>query len=101
MTREDVRAQLAKNPLVWREEGADEVAHLVYPWPSRKVIEYVISEEELHLRAIDDTKERADFDKEEDIDLGFITDDDESGEVYLIAENHRLDLICEMLGITE
>ena len=101
MTREDVRAQLAKNPLVWREEGAEEVAHLVDLWPSRKVIEYVISEEELHLRAIDDTKEWADFDKEEDIDLGFITDDDESGEVYLIAENHRLDLICEMLGITE
>ena len=99
MTREDVRAQLAKNPLVWREEGANDVAHLVDLWPSRKVIEYIISEEELHLRAIDD--EWADFDKEKDIDLGYITDDDESGAVYFFAEDHRLDLICKMLGITE
>lgn len=101
MTREDVRAQLAKNPLVWREEGADDVAHLVYLYPSHKILEYVISDDELHLRAIDDTKGVEGFDTKEDIDFGFIDEDGGSGEVYFMAEAHRLDLICEMLGITE
>ena len=101
MTREDVRAQLAKKPLVWREEGADEVAHLVDLFPCRKSIEYTISEYALGLRAIDNTEGWEDFDKEEDLDIGFITDDDEIGTVHFKAENHRLDLICEMLGIKE
>ena len=101
MTREDVRAQLAKNPLAWRKEDADEAAHLVDLFPCSKAIEYTISEDALRLRAIDNTEEWEDFDKEEDLDLGFITDDDESGAVYLKAEEHRIELICEMLGITE
>ena len=101
MTREDVKKQLEKNPLLWRKEGADEVAHLVDLFPCNKSIEYIISEGALQLRAIDNTEEWVGFDKEEDLDIGFITDDDESGAVYFKAEEHRLDLICEMLGITE
>jgi len=90
MTREDVRAQLAKNPLVWDDSSVELVAYVATLdiWAK---IEYTIDGGSLFIKASvpDDSFQE------------FITGSEEVDYLKSVAEAHRLDLICQLLGITE
>lgn len=107
MTREDVKAQLAKNPLVWKRE-----AHPRYGYEYLKA---EIKRGELHAEyRIFYDYERLELKR---VSLYFMAaaDREEVGEcvmrkfdniptleeVKATAEAHRVDLICRMLGIND
>ena len=92
MTREDVRAQLAKNPLEWEEDVDGNLIADVCQLEREVCITYRLIEDDVYVRATyRGVRSVGEF-------LGV-----EGGEETLktIAEDHRLDLICQMLGITE
>lgn len=105
MTREDVRAQLAKNPLEWKK------------WCSRFNEGYLVAplrigELSLEMRIY---YEPEGFLRQALLVLMVSAHRDEAGEILLRnvnnlptleevkakAEDHRLDLICQLLGIND
>ena len=110
MTREDVKKQLVKSPLVWIEDNSDS-SFVTY---SASLAIYVDEDEDKNVLTgyyIVLGKEskwcRMDFYNEMLFDnvchriLETKGHQPQIDEVKQIAENHRLDLICQMLGIKD
>ena len=108
MTREEVRQQLAKSPMVWEREALPNLwieylkaeikqgelcieYHIRYDYEN-----YVLKRVGLYLTAMD-CMEAAGECIEMHISGNFPTLD----EMKALAEAHRLDLICRMLGVKE
>lgn len=92
MTREEVKAQLAKCPLEWEENIDGNLIAEVCPLEREVCITYLLTEDDVYIKADHGgTHHAGEF-------LGV-----EGGEEALktIAEGHRLDLICRMLGIKD
>lgn len=92
MTREEVRQQLAKNPLEWEEDIEGILTAKVCALDRNVCITYRLIEDDVYIKAANDSgRFVGEF-------LGV-----EGGEKALkaIAEAHRLDLICRMLGIKD
>jgi hypothetical protein len=92
MTREDVRAQLAKNPLKWEEDVDGNLIADVCQLDRDVCITYRLIEDDVYIKATyQGGRSVGEF-------LGV-----EGGEETLktIAEDHRLYLICRLLGIEE
>lgn len=92
MTREEVRQQLAKNPLEWEEDIEGILTAKVCTLDRNVCITYRLIEDDVYIKAANDSgRFVGEF-------LGV-----EGGEKALkaIAEAHRLDLICRMLGVKE
>lgn len=94
MTREEVKAQLAKNPLVWTR--IQRTGELVASWAvfdSEVELQYIISGDMLYLVA----------DGEDNATSECLADNDEEDDdaLKVKAEAHRLELICRMLGIND
>lgn len=92
MTREDVRQQLAKNPLQWEEDTLGHLFSEVFPLDRDVRIIFVLIEDDILIKVdYGGGRSVGEF-------LGFEGDDEELKE---FAEAHRLDLACRMLGVTE
>lgn len=92
MTREDVKKQLEKSPLEWEEDIEGILTAKVCALDRDVCITYRLIEDDVYVRATyRGVRSVGEF-------LGV-----EGGEETLktIAEDHRLDLICQLLGITE
>lgn len=90
MTREDVKAQLAKNPLEWEENIEGNLIAEVCPLEREVCITYLLTEDDVYIKADHGgTHHAGEF-------LGV-----EGGEEALktIAEGHRLLFACRLLGI--
>jgi len=115
MTREDVRAQLAKNPLVWRQvsSGCNSAGVEVLTCSADLVeipietLSYYTIREFHHMDTKSIVTATLSMFVEEtnpcqyppyEIGIGCTPSTDD---LKNMAEDHRLDLICEMLGITE
>lgn len=92
MTREEVKAQLAKNPLEWEEDINGILTAKVCDLDRDVCVAFRLIEDDVYIKA---AKVGGRFVGEF---LGV-----EGGEEALktIAEAHRLDLVCRMLGINE
>lgn len=90
VTREQIEAQLAKNPLVWKEERGGETAQLqnLTRWLG---VKYSIIWGELSVK----------MHSNGDCITGYITAGYCDITLKAKAEEHRLDLVCRMLGITD
>ena len=90
MTREDVKQQLAKNPLEWEEERGGATAQLqnLTRWLG---VKYSITWGELSVK----------MHSNGDCITGYITAGYCDVTLKAKAEEHRLDLACRMLGITD
>ena len=110
MTREDVRAQLAKNPLVWKKEcGRFREKYLVAPLR----IGELSLEMRIHYEPGEESRWAQIFIKHVTLVLMALAHREEAGEILLRkvndlptlewvkakAEEYRLDLICRLLGI--
>lgn len=94
MTREDVRAQLAKNPLEWKShEGITPciIRHYAKTYFGHGRIEYEI--------VVDDELDESTLAFCVNDDSEYIDVEGSLSELKTIAEDHRLDLICRLLGI--
>ena len=92
MTREEVKAQLAKSPLEWEEDIEGILTAEACPLEREVCITYRLIEDDVYIKAANDSgRFVGEF-------LGV-----EGGEEFLktIAEAHRLDLICRLLGIND
>lgn len=92
MTREEVRKQLAKNPLEWEEDIEGILTANVCALDRSVCITYRLIEDDVYIKASNvGGRFVGEF-------LGV-----EGGEEALkaIAEDHRVDLICRMLGVKE
>ena len=92
MTREEVRQQLAKCPLEWEEDIEGILTAKVCPLEREVCITYRLIEDDVYIKASNGGgRFVGEF-------LGV-----EGGEEALktIAEAHRVDLICRMLGVKE
>lgn len=92
MTREEVRQQLAKSPLEWEEDIEGILTAKVCALDRNVCITYRLIEDDVYIKAANDSgRFVGEF-------LGV-----EGGEEALktIAEAHRVDLICRMLGVKE
>nr|DAW82387.1 MAG TPA: hypothetical protein [Caudoviricetes sp.] len=92
MTREEVKAQLAKCPLEWEEDIEGILTAKVCDLEREVSITYRLIEDDVYIKAANDSgRFVGEF-------LGV-----EGGEEALktIAEAHRVDLICRMLGVKE
>ena len=92
MTREEVRKQLAKNPLEWEEDIEGILTANVCALDTSVCITYRLIEDDVYIKASNvGGRFVGEF-------LGV-----EGGEEALkaIAEDHRVDLICRMLGVKE
>lgn len=92
MTREEVKAQLAKNPLEWGENIEGIITAKVCALDRTVCITYRLIEDDVYIKAANDSgRFVGEF-------LGV-----EGGEKALkaIAEDHRLDLVCRLLGVKE
>lgn len=92
MTREEVKAQLAKCPLEWKEDIEGILTAKVCDLDRNVCITYRLIEDDVYMKAAHSSgRFVGEF-------LGV-----EGGEEALktIAEDHRLDLICRMLGVKE
>ena len=92
MTREEVKAQLAKCPLECKEDIYGILTANVCALDRNVCITYRLSEDDVYIKAANDSgRFVGEF-------LGV-----EGGEEALktMAEAHRLDLICRMLGVKE
>lgn len=92
MTREEVKAQLAKSPLVWKRDVEGILTAEVCPLDRNVCITYRLIEDDVYIKASNvGGRFVGEF-------LGV-----EGGEEALktIAEAHRVDLICRMLGVKE
>lgn len=89
MTREEVKQQLAKSPLVWKETTyPGEIVTTSFTFGGSVEIQYTISGESLGAMV---------FGWDRPI-FGMCLHFGE-GDLEALAEAHRLDLICRMLGI--
>lgn len=92
MTREDVRAQLAKNTLEWEEDVDGNLIAEVCQLEREVCITYRLIEDDVYVKATyRGVRYVGEF-------LGV-----EGGEETLktIAEDHRLELACRLLGIED
>lgn len=90
MTREEVKAQLAKNPLEWEAGQGEMVARLpnLTQWLE---VKYSIDCGEL---AVEVSTPGYCF-------KDYIASSNDNTELKVKAESHRLDFICRLLGINE
>lgn len=86
MTREEVKAQLAKSPLEW-ENGEAELAILTQ-WLK---VKYSVGCGELDVEMC----------SPEECIPDYIASSDDDSELKAKAEAHRLDFICRLLGVKE
>lgn len=86
MTREDVKAQLAKCPLVWENREAELV--MLTQWLEMK---YSIDWRELSVEMC----------SPEECIVDYIASSDDDSELKALAEAHRIDFICRLLGVKE
>ena len=110
MTREDVRAQLAKNPLEWLEDNSDSsfvtyrtsLAISVDEDEDKNVLTgyYIVLGKESKWCRLEYYNEMLFSNVRQRIldTQGYQPSIDE---LKKIADNHRLDLICQMLGIKD
>lgn len=95
MTREEVKAQLAKCPLEWEEKN-ETISAKAISWVGFPCVDFVIFlGESLHLSM---------YLSEDDRLPSILISEEEEESVERLkanAEDHRLYLICKMLGITE
>ena len=92
MTREEVKEQLAKNPLEWKEDTRGHLFSEVFPLGRDVRIIFVLIEGDILIKVdYGGGRSVGEF-------LGFDSDDEELKE---FAEDHRLDLACRMLGVTD
>ncbi len=92
MTREEVRQQLAKNPLVWKRDVEGILTAEVCPLDRNVCITYRLIEDDVYIKAANDSgRFVGEF-------LG-VEGGDEA--LKIIAEDHRLELICRLLGIND
>lgn len=92
MTREEVKAQLAKSPLKWEEDIDGILTAEVCPLEREVCITYLLTEDDVYIKADHGgTHHAGEF-------LGV-----EGGEEALktIAEDHRLLFACRLLGIKD
>ena len=92
MTREEVRKQLAKNPLEWEEDIEGILTAKVCDLEREVCITFRLIEDDVYIKASNvGGRFVGEF-------LGV-----EGGEEALktIAEAHRLELICQLLGVKE
>jgi len=92
MTREEVKAQLAKNPLEWEEDIEGILTAKVCALDREVCITFRLIEDDVYIKAsYAGGRFVGEF-------LGV-----EGGEEALktIAEAHRLELICQLLGVKE
>ena len=92
MTREEVKAQLAKNPLVWEEDIEGILTAKVCDLEREVCITFRLIEDDVYIKAHRDGAHRAGE---------FLGVEGSEEELKCIAEAHRLDLICRMLGVKE
>lgn len=101
MTREDIRAQLAKNPLVWRNYPIEDEATTLRVGTLRlcySIRDGMLRSEVYHKTY--GTQYQQILARSTRTIIGKVTG--RTLERFKTkAEAHRLDLICEMLGITE
>ena len=92
MTREDVKAQLAKCPLEWEEDIEGILTAKVCTLGRDVCITYSLIEDDVYIKAVY-------------VGVFFVGEflGVEGGEKALkaIAEAHRVDLICRLLGIKD
>ena len=96
MTRKDIKKQLEKNPLVWKSHEG------MTPWIRRNYAKTYFGHGRIEYEIVVDNEL-------DESTLAFCVNDDSEyidvegslSELKTIAEDHRLDLICQMLGITE
>ena len=86
MTREEVKAQLAKSPLVWENREAELV--MLTQWLEMK---YSIDWRELSVEMC----------SPEECITDYIASSNDDTELKVKAEAHRLDFICRLLGIND
>lgn len=86
MTREEVKAQLAKNPLEWKNREAELV--MLTQWLEMK---YSIDWRELSVEMC----------SPEECIVDYIASSNDDNELKAKAEAHRLDFACRLLGINE
>lgn len=95
MTREEVKAQLAKCPLEWEEKN-ETISAKAISWVGFPCVDFVIFlGESLHLSM---------YLSEDDRLPSILISEEEEESVERLkanAEDHRLELVCQMLGITE
>ena len=95
MTREEVKAQLAKCPLEWEEKN-ETISAKAISWVGFPCVDFVIFlGESLHLSM---------YLSEDDRLPSILISEEEEESVERLkanAEAHRLDLICQMLGIKD
>lgn len=90
MTREEVKAQLAKNPLEWEKLHSDMVARLpnLTQWLE---VKYSVGCGELDVEMC----------SPEECIVDYIASSNDDNELKSKAEAHRLDFICRLLGVKE
>lgn len=95
MTREDIKKQLVKSPLEWEEKN-ETISAKAISWVGFPCVDFVIFlGESLHLSM---------YLSEDDRLPSILISEEEEESVERLkanAEAHRLDIICQMLGITE
>ena len=108
MTREEVKAQLAKCPLEWTSEALPSLGVEYFKAEIKRgelCIEYYIRYEYddyvlkrvgLYLTAMDCVRAAG-----ECIEMRILVDSQTLDELKAIAEAHRLDFICRLLGIND
>ena len=92
MTREDVRQQLAKNPLQWQEDTLGHLFSEVFTLDRDVRIIFVLIEDDILIKV--------DYGGGRSVGEFFGLEGDDEDLKYF-AEAHRLDLACRMLGVTE
>ena len=95
MTREEVKAQLAKRPLKWEEKN-ETISTKVLSWVGFPCVDFeIVLGESLHLST---------YLSEDDRLPSILIQEEEEESVERLkekAEAHRIDLICRMLGIND
>ena len=92
MTREEVKQQLAKCPLEWEEDIDGRLFAEVCPLEREVCIIFILAEGDVYIKADHGGTHHAGE---------FLGVEGSEEELKLIAESHRLDLICRMLGIND
>ena len=97
MTREEVKAQLAKCPLVWEEKN-ETISTKVLSWVGVPCVDFeIVLGESLHLSTY-----LSEDDRLPSILIQEEEEEEESVErLKEKAEAHRLDFICRLLGVNE
>lgn len=90
MTREEVKAQLEKNPMKWERNIEGNLAAEVCALDREVRITFLLLEGDVYIKAHRDGAHRAGE---------FLGVEGSEEELKCIAEAHRLDLVCRMLGI--